>query len=149
MGVRCTLLSMGRLLGFDVGAQRTGVASTDDLKMITTPLATVETSQAMKAIQELIQGFDCEGFVVGVPMLIGGGSTDSHPHIERFIQSLKKAFPDVPIHLVDEGNTSWEASAIQRAGGMKKSQRRQKGSLDPIAASLILRRYLDQSGPLG
>jgi putative Holliday junction resolvase len=122
------------------------VASTDDLKLITTPLATVETSQAMKAIQDLIQGFECDGFVVGVPLLIGGGSTDSHPHIERFIQSLKKAFPDVPVHLVDEGNTSWEASAIQMTGGMKKSQRRQKGSLDPIAASLILRRHLDESG---
>lgn len=135
---------MGRLLGFDVGARRTGVASTDDLNIVTTPLATVPTADAKEAIQGWLREFSCDGFVVGVPMLIGGGSTDSHPHISAFIDMLSKHFPSIPIHQVDEGNTSYEASAIQRMGGMKKSKRREKGSLDPIAASIILRRHLDQ-----
>jgi putative Holliday junction resolvase len=51
------------------------------------------------------------------------------------------------VHLVDETNTSKEAVQASIAGGMKKKKRREKGSLDSVAAALILQRFLAQKGP--
>ena len=136
---------MARLIGLDVGGVRTGVASTDDLKLICSPLETVKTSELMAKLRALTDTHEVEGFVLGQPNLIAGTSTDSTPHIDKDVDNLKKAYPDVAIHFVDEGHTSKEASRIQVQGGMKASKRREKGSLDAIAASLILQRHLDAS----
>ena len=139
---------MARLIGLDVGGVRTGLASTDDLKLICSPLETVKTSELMAKLRALTDLHEVEGFVVGKPNLIKGTATDSTPHIDKVVANLKKAYPRVPIHFVDEGHTSQEASRIQLEGGMKASKRRKKGSLDAIAASLILQRHLD-AGTLG
>ena len=140
---------MARLIGLDVGGVRTGVASTDDLKLICSPLDTVKTSELMAKLRALTDTHEVEGFVVGKPNLIAGAATDSTPHIDKVVSDLKKAYPQLTIHFVDEGHTSQEASRIQVQGGMKASKRREKGSLDAIAASLILQRHLDAdaSGP--
>ena len=134
---------MGRLLGLDVGGRRTGLATTDDLQMICSPLSTVDTRELVAEIQRLHAASPLEGIVVGRPHLMVGGSDDSTPHIDRVVDSLSKAFPGIPVHFVDEGFTSQEASSIQLRAGMKQSKRREKGSLDAIAASLILQRHLD------
>jgi putative Holliday junction resolvase len=51
------------------------------------------------------------------------------------------------VHLVDETNTSAEAVQASIAGGMKKKKRREKGSLDAVAAAIILQRFLEQKTP--
>lgn len=134
---------MGRLLGLDVGTQRTGLAVTDALQIACSPHATVETSKLIEEVVKMHRNEPFEGIVLGKPLLILGGTTDSTEMIERVADKLRKAMPSLPIHFVDEGNTSSEASQIQVQAGMKKSQRRAKGSLDAIAASLILQRHLD------
>lgn len=134
---------MGRLLGLDVGTQRTGLAVTDALQIACSPHATVETSKLIEEVVKMHRNEPFEGIVLGKPLLILGGTTDSTEVIERVADKLRKAMPSLPIHFVDEGNTSSEASHIQVQAGMKKSQRRAKGSLDAIAASLILQRHLD------
>ncbi|MDG1674692.1 MAG: Holliday junction resolvase RuvX [Flavobacteriales bacterium] len=134
---------MGRLLGLDVGERRTGMAATDELQMICSPLRTVDTRELVEEIKRLQSGSPLDAIVVGRPHFMVGGADDSTPHIDRVVDTLTKAFPGMPIHFVDEGFTSQEASAIQRQGGMKSSKRREKGSLDAIAASLILQRHLD------
>jgi putative Holliday junction resolvase len=97
----------------------------------------------MAKLRALTDAHEVEGFVVGKPNLIAGTATDSTPHIDKVVADLKKAYPHLTIHFVDEGHTSQEASRIQLQGGMKSSKRREKGSLDAIAASLILQRHLD------
>ena len=134
---------MGRLLGLDVGARRTGMAATDELQLICSPLKTVETDSLMKEIEDMHAHAPFDAIVVGKPNLIVSSDTDATPIISDVVAKLTKRFPSLPVHFVDENHTSAEASAIQRAGGMKKSQRREKGSLDAIAASLILQRHLD------
>ena len=52
--------------------------------------------------------------------------------------------PDLPVELVDEDDTSREASLAMVQSGMRKSKRREKGQLDQIAATLILQRFLDR-----
>jgi putative Holliday junction resolvase len=97
----------------------------------------------MAKLRALTDAHEVEGFVVGQPNLIAGTVTDSTPLIDKVVASLKKTYPHLEIHFVDEGHTSKEASRIQLEGGMKASKRREKGSLDAIAASLILQRHLD------
>ena len=104
---------------------------------------TVQTSQLIDTLRDMLSGSDFDGIVIGRPNLIGGGTTDSTPHIDVVANKIRKAWPGMAIHFVDESFTSQEASAIQIQGGMKKSKRREKGSLDAIAASLILQRHLD------
>ena len=133
---------MGRLLGLDVGARRTGVAVTDALQ-IAVPARHGGTSSLLQEVLPMHQREPFDAVVIGKPMLIVGGATDSSAMIDEVAAKLRKALPSLPIHFVDEGNTSLEASQIQLKGGMKKSQRRAKGSLDAIAASLILQRHLD------
>lgn len=134
---------MGRLIGLDVGGKRTGVATTDELRIICTPLETIPTEELGAFLQKLKSSNNFDGIVVGVPLLITGGQTDSTARIHKEVEKIKKTFPGMAIHLVDEGNTSKEALDIQLQGGMKKSKRREKGSLDAISASLILQRHLD------
>ena len=97
----------------------------------------------MKEIEDMHAQAPFDAIVVGKPNLIVSSDTDVTPIISDVVAKLTKRFPSLPVHFVDENHTSAEASAIQRAGGMKKSQRREKGSLDAIAASLILQRHLD------
>jgi len=134
---------MGRLLGMDVGARRTGLATTDELKLVCSPLETVETKHVVHRVQELHRQSPFEGVVIGKPHLMVSGASDSSAHIDDVALKIQTTLPGVPVHFVDEGFTSQEASAIQIQSGMKKSKRREKGSLDAIAASLILQRHLD------
>jgi putative Holliday junction resolvase len=134
---------MGRLLGMDVGARRTGLATTDELQLVCSPLETVETRNVVRRIQELHRQSPFEGVVIGKPHLMVSGASDSSAHIDDVALKIQTTLPGVPVHFVDEGFTSQEASAIQIQSGMKKSKRREKGSLDAIAASLILQRHLD------
>ena len=84
---------MARLIGLDVGGVRTGVASTDDLKLICSPLETVKTSELMAKLRALTDAHEVEGFVVGKPNLIAGTATDSTPHIDKVVADLKKLTP--------------------------------------------------------
>jgi len=134
---------MGRLLGLDVGARRTGLATTDELQIICSPLGTVPTESLITEIEAMHDELAVDAFVLGKPNLIVPSQDHSSGHIDAVAQKIRRRFPTIPIHFVDEGQTSKEASSIQRASGMKKSKRQEKGSLDSIAASLILQRHLD------
>lgn len=134
---------MARLLGLDIGEKRTGMALTDELQLISSPLETVATPSLLSRIQAVNQESPLEAIVVGMPNWMTQKQTDSSEFIRSMVDTIRTTFPHLTIHLVDENNTSAEASAIQIQGGMKRSKRSQKGSLDAIAASLILQRHLD------
>jgi len=72
-------------------------------------------------------------------------NTDIIKYIDPFLNRLRKVFKNKEIHLVDERFTSSIALRAAIDGGMKKSDRRKKGALDKISASLILQSYLEQT----
>ena len=137
---------MARFIAFDWGLRRTGIAVTDSAAIIATPLETVKTDDLLDFASKLINSEACAGLIVGIPGLMIGKQTDSTEGIESFIAKLEENHPELTIHKVDESNTSSEAMNALHMGGMKKSQRREKGSLDKVAAAIILQRFLD-SGP--
>ena len=107
------------------------------------PLKTVDTSVIFNEVESLIKAEQCSGIVVGVPGLMVGLKTDSSEGIEKFIATLQKKHPNIPIHQVDESDTSMEAMNALISGGMKKSKRKVKGVLDKVASAIILQRFLD------
>ena len=142
-GLSHYLAIMARYIAFDWGRARTGIAVTDSAVIIASPLATVPTGDLQAEITHLVNAEPCKGFVVGMPGLVIGSSTDSTAGIKAFAAQLENKYPEIPVHLVDESSTSNEAMDALLSGGMKKSKRREKGSLDKVAAALILQRFMD------
>ncbi len=135
---------MGRILAIDYGEKRVGLAVTDPLQIIATPLQTVARDEAMDFIQEYCSTETVEAFVIGIPKNLENEETDATVPAERFAVGLQKRFPQMPVHQVDERFTSKIAQASMIAGGTSRKYRRDKGNLDKISATIILQSFLEQ-----
>ena len=135
---------MARYIAFDFGTRRIGIAVTDSGAIVAAPECTCSPEDLPNVLKRLVEAEPCAGFVVGMPGLILGTTTDSTAPIRAFVDELRKAHPDLPVEFVDEDDTSREASLAMVQSGMRKSKRREKGQLDQIAATLILQRFLDR-----
>ena len=62
------------------------------------------------------------------------------------MNNLKKKFPSIPIQTVDERYSSKNAVKAMVEMGMKKKDRRNKKTIDQIAATILLQEYLSQQG---
>ena len=75
---------------------------------------------------------------------MNGKPSEAQAHVDVFLKQLAKAFPDVPVTLEDERFTSVLAHRAMIDGGMKYKDRRNKASVDKIAAAIILQSFLDR-----
>lgn len=132
---------MAKVLAFDYGTRRTGIAITDDLQLIASPLDAVDTSDLWKTIDQIFHSEPIDAFVVGDPAFLGE-QTDSSAAIDAFCKKLHKRYPKVPLHRVDESYSSRDAMQAMITGGMKKKKRRDKKMLDKVSAAVILQRWL-------
>tara|TARA_B100001769_G_C22090306_1_gene588027 strand:+ start:783 stop:1220 length:438 start_codon:yes stop_codon:yes gene_type:complete len=139
-----SLMDMGRLLGLDYGTKRVGIAETDDLQIIASPLTTIHTKDILNYILEYCKKHDVEAVVVGMPKNLNSTDTHSTKLVEQFIKHLRKKIDSIEIILEDERFTSKMASQSMIMGGVKKSKRQEKGNLDKVSASIILQSYLDR-----
>lgn len=133
---------MGRIVAIDYGKKRTGLAATDPLKIIASPLETIATSKIWGYLRDYNQREDIETFVVGYPKDLYDRDTHMTKEVEDFASRLKKKFPGKEVHLQDEAFTSKMAVEAMVAGGMKKKERRKKENIDKISAAIILQFYL-------
>lgn len=131
-------------MAFDYGIRRTGIAITDDLQLIASPLDAIDTAKLWAFIDALLLKEAVEAFVVGDPALLGE-ATDSSAAIDAFCEKLHKRYPKIAVHRVDESYSSREAMQAMVAGGMKKKHRRDKKTLDKISAAVILQRWLNEA----
>lgn len=133
-----------RIIAFDYGTKRIGIAVTDPLQIIATGLDTVHPKDIIEYLKKYLETEQVELFVVGEPLQMDGSPSQSTPHIKGFITILKKHFPDIPIERIDERFTSKMASAVVAQSGFKKSDRQNKERLDTISATIILQSYLEK-----
>ncbi len=139
---------MGKLLAFDIGAKRTGIAETDPLQIIAEAVDTINTTDLHDWLGTYLQQNQVDCLVIGEPKRLHGEASDIEVQIQTIIASLQKTFPSLPIDRQDERFTSKMAEQAMIAGGMKKKKRQQKGQIDQIAAVIILQSYMDRkSGP--
>ena len=135
---------MNRTVGIDYGSARVGVAASDPLGIFASPLETVPTAKIIEYLQKYASTETVERFVLGYPLNLNGAPAAAAADVDKFIVRLQKAFPDIPIALEDERFTSVLAHKAMIDGGMKKSDRRDKMSVDKISAAIILQGYLDR-----
>lgn len=133
---------MGRILGIDYGRKRTGLAVTDNLKIVAGNLATVPTHTLLAFIKDYMTREQVDRIVIGLPTRLNGEPSESMKYITPFVNNLKKQIPEVPVVMYDERFTSAIAHQAMIDGGMKKSDRRDKARVDAIAATIILNDYL-------
>lgn len=137
---------MGRILAFDYGKKRTGVAATDPLQMIANSIETVPTSQIMDFVANYLKNEKVELFVLGYPRQMNNQPSETVPAIEAFARKLKTQYPDIPVEFEDERFTSKLAQQAIIMGGVKKKDRQNKGLVDSVSATIILQSFLYRRG---
>jgi len=135
-----------RCLGIDHGRKRVGLSYGDDVG-VATPLPALTDADAAARMEQLgavIRQRRITDIVVGLPLNMDGTEGPKAKEVAAFAGRLKSAF-GLPVHLVDERLTSYEAeSTIPRA---KRREVRASGLIDSRAACLILQDFLDQRLP--
>ena len=134
---------MGRVLAIDYGLKRTGIAVTDPLRIIATPLQTVLTNGLLTFLKTYTQKESVDEFVIGMPRTLKNEDSAIAPEVRKFVMKLRTEFPEKPVHEVDERFTSSMAQRAMIEGGMKKKDRQIKGNVDKISATLILQSFLN------
>ena len=138
------ICGMARIIAFDYGTKRIGVAVTDPLQIIATGLDTIHPTHIVEFLKKYMQTEQVEAFVLGDPKQMDGTPSDSAQHVKGFSTILKKNFPEVPQHWVDERFTSKLAHETIMKSGLKKQDRRDKNRVDTIAATIILQYFMQE-----
>ncbi len=120
-----------------------GLAVTDTLQLIATPLETVHAKDVLAYIKAYALREPLEALVVGMPRTLRGDATDATQHVIGFVRTLTKEFPHLPVHTVDERFTSRMAQQAMLAGGLRKKARQDKATVDRVSATIILQSYLE------
>lgn len=134
-----------RIMGLDVGERRIGIAVSDALGMTSQGVTTLERKsleEDLRKISELVQEWEVNKFVVGLPRNMNGTYGPSAEKVKEFMDFLTA---QVPLEVVywDERLTTVAAQRTLIAGDMSRKKRKQV--VDKIAAVLILQGYLDST----
>ncbi len=134
-----------RILSVDYGDVRTGLAISDLLGLIASPLPTFKTRSMRSAIDyiaDVARENEVDRIVVGLPLNMDGSEGERARKTRAFARVLERVCA-VPVILEDERLTSVEAENILIEGNVKRDKRKQL--LDSMAARLILQSYLDRT----
>jgi putative Holliday junction resolvase len=130
-----------RLLAVDLGAKRTGLALSDELRLTARPLMIVEHDSQDALLSEIaavIARYGIAEVVLGLPLTADGGEGHEAQKVRAFERRL--AALGVRVITVDESGSSAAAQTLKHG---KKSVLKSKRSVDAHAAKLILDRYLE------
>ena len=135
-----------RFLGIDHGARRIGLAYGDDIG-VATPLPAIASRDKAKQwaeIKEILKARRITEVVVGHPLNMDGSSGPKAQEVEAFASSIRAQF-NLPVHLVDERLSSYEAESTIPPS--KRRAVRGTGIIDSRAATIILQDYLNGRFP--
>ncbi len=134
---------MPRILSIDYGSKRCGVAVTDPLQIIVSPLDTIATDNIEEFLFSYFKDEEVSQVVVGWPTHKDGTPTTLTIEIEKLVRKINVKFPEIEVCKTDESNTSVMAMEIMIKSGMKKKKRRVKETIDKVSAVLILQKFLN------
>ena len=132
----------GRILALDVGDRRIGIALSDTTQMIATPHSVytrVGWGPDVKHIQKLYNDHEAVLIVCGLPRNMDGSVGFQAEKVQSFAEQLIKA--GLPVVFQDERLSTVSAHQALIEGGMRRDDR--KGTVDKVAAAVILQSYLD------
>ena len=132
----------GRLLGLDVCDRRIGIAVSDETQLIATPHSVytrVGYGPDCRHIARLYGELGCVGVVSGLPLNMDGSAGFQAEKVRAFAAKLEEA--GLPVAFQDERLSTVSAHEALIEGGMRREAR--KGTVDKVAAAVILQQYLD------
>lgn len=135
-----------RILALDHGTVRIGVAVSDELKMISTPLENLPAepfATFLERFQQILRDKEVELILVGLPRNMDGSYGEAAQRVREFMAKLKESV-STPIRPWDERLTSAQANRYLAEGGASRQQRKEK--VDGMAAAILLQSYLDANG---
>ncbi len=133
---------MARILAIDYGGKRTGIAVTDPLQIIATGVETIDSRELIPYLKKYFAAEEVELIIIGMPKNWDDSDTHGTPLVKAAIKKIQKEFPNMPLKTVDERYTSKMAKDAMLEMGMKKKDRRVKGNVDVIAATIMLQEYM-------
>jgi putative Holliday junction resolvase len=134
---------MGRIMAFDYGRKRVGIAVTDNLHLIANGLTTLSPDKIFPFLYEYQKNEKIDEFVVGLPKQMNNEYSESIVFINPFVEGLKNKFPDIPVIMFDERFTSKLAQKAIFESGVNKKHRQDKALVDQVSATIILQDYLE------
>jgi putative Holliday junction resolvase len=133
----------GRILAIDYGDKRVGLALSDPLRLIASPLGHIARRAGKRApITELVRRaaeHEASAFVIGLPLDERGDDTPRATEVRAIAAELEKR-TGLPVSLVDERYTT--AAALRAVREMGGSTRGRKGDVDALAATILLQHAL-------
>ena len=142
---------MGRVLAFDHGGRRLGVAVAASETGVATGLDTIvyDGWKDLRArLTGLVEEQGPERLIVGYPLGMDGQPTPRCEEVETFARRLVGWF-GLPVTLWDERLTTAQARRAQRESGRSEKKARQEGLRDRAAAILLLQSWLDHPDRVG
>jgi putative Holliday junction resolvase len=148
----------GKILAVDYGRARIGLAIAESLQGIAQPLGTlkrINRNEDMRRLRELVRDNVVELILVGVPLRLDGARGEMAEETQRFAERVRKQI-GVPVEMADERLTSWEAQRLldeefgrksKQIDGVPKKRDASKFTVDSVAATIILREYLERHNP--
>lgn len=135
---------MARILAIDFGTKRCGIATTDALQIIASPLTTVSGSELIPFLKKYLSTESVEIIVIGEPRHKDGSLSGPVETLNNFITYLTRTYPNLGIERADERFTSKLATQAMSEAGLTRTKRSDKSLTDAIAAALILQGYLEK-----
>ena len=133
---------IGPVLALDLGEKLVGAAVSDE-RLVTTkrlqPLKRSNWKKLLQDVRDLLERFDAQTIVVGLPLRMDGSEGDAAKNVRRLVQNLAKSVQQ-PVYLQDERLTSFAAIENLKAEGVKDEEI--PALVDGEAAALILRDFL-------
>ena len=142
--------SNGPLLGVDPGAKSLGIAVSDSLRMIATPVEIITRGKKLRpALTRLFDIYDdraCSGLIMGLPLNLDGTAGARVQAAKALAHNILQ-FRDVPLFFQDERLSSAEAERVMLAADLTRARRAE--TIDASAAAIILQTALDRLANLG
>lgn len=132
-----------RILGLDIGERRIGVAVSDPTGTVATPLIVLDARTLARdaaPLRRLVDDYGPDLFVVGLPLTLAGEEGPQAASVKVTVRRLIEPL-GIPVAYHDERLSSTAANRAMAAAGADERARR--GSVDMVAASLLLQGYLD------
>ncbi len=135
----------GPLIGLDLGSKIIGVAISDRLRSIASPLQGLarapKFAKTAAALAELLTREQAVGLIVGLPLNMDGTDSPSTQSARAFVKNFSAVAP-LPIVLWDE---RWSTAAVTRTLLEADASRRKRAEVvDKMAAAYILQGALDR-----
>ena len=134
-----------KYVALDVGDVRIGVAKSDIMGILATPLEVIERRKvkAVKRIEEILIQENTKSLVIGIPKSLDGTEKRQAEKVREFIEKLNKSIEGLEIFEVDERLTTVSADRLLNETNKKGALEKRK-VVDKVAAAIILQTFLDR-----